>query len=62
MRRMKVVRVTKTEFELDDGTITTDMARALDIERPYVNLRSYLEYKKKGIDRLREKEDLIKKI
>ncbi len=35
------------------------MAKALDIERPYVNLKTYLEYKKRGIDTLREHEEEI---
>jgi Restriction endonuclease EcoRV len=30
--------------------LTKDMAKALEIERPYTNLKSYLEYKQKGID------------
>lgn len=39
--------------------LTKDMAKALDIERPYMNLKTYLEYKKRGIDTLREHEDEI---
>jgi hypothetical protein len=39
--------------------LTKDMAKALDIERPYTNLKSYLEYKKRGIDTLRQHEDEI---
>lgn len=39
--------------------LTKDMAKALDIERPYVNLKTYLEYKKRGIDTLREHEEEI---
>lgn len=30
--------------------LTRDMAKALDIERPYTNLKTYLEYKKRGIE------------
>ncbi len=33
--------------------LTTDMAKALDIERPYTNLKNYLEYKKRGVDIIR---------
>lgn len=32
--------------------LTRDMAQTLDIERPYTDLKSYLEYKKRGIDTL----------
>lgn len=39
--------------------LTNDMARALEIERPYTNLKTYLEYKKRGIDALRQHEDEI---
>lgn len=34
--------------------LTNDMAKALEIKRPYTNLKSYLEYKSKGIDTLRK--------
>jgi len=34
--------------------LTNDMAKALEIKRPYTNLKTYLEYKSKGIDTLRE--------
>ena len=34
--------------------LTRDMAKALDIERPYINLRTYLEYKQRGVDTLRK--------
>lgn len=34
--------------------LTRDMAQALDIERPYTNLKSYLAYKQRGVDTLRE--------
>jgi hypothetical protein len=30
--------------------LTKDMAKALEIPRPYTNLKSYLEYKQRGID------------
>lgn len=30
--------------------LTVDMAKALEIERPYTNLKTYLAYKQKGID------------
>jgi hypothetical protein len=36
--------------------LTRDMAQAAEIERPYTNLKSYLEYKKRGVDALREHE------
>ncbi|HHW76713.1 MAG TPA: restriction endonuclease [Xanthomonadaceae bacterium] len=39
--------------------LTKDMAKALDIERPYINLKTYLEYKNRGIDTLREHEEEI---
>jgi hypothetical protein len=32
--------------------LTKDMAKACDTERPYTNLKSYLEYKQRGIDKL----------
>jgi hypothetical protein len=34
--------------------LTKDMAKALDIERPYTNLKTYLEYKQRGADTLRK--------
>lgn len=34
--------------------LTNDMAKALEIKRPYINLKTYLEYKSKGIDVLKE--------
>lgn len=40
--------------------LTRDMAKALEIERPYTNIKTYLEYKKKGIDKLTAHEDEIK--
>jgi len=42
--------------------LTKDMAKALEIPRPYINLKSYLEYKKKGINVLAEHEEEIKKL
>lgn len=30
------------------------MAKALDIERPYINLKTYLKYKQRGADTLRK--------
>lgn len=39
--------------------LTKDMAKAIDVERPYTNLKSYLEYKKRGIDTLRQHEQEI---
>lgn len=39
--------------------LTGDMARALEIERPYTNLKSYLAYKARGVDTLREHEEEI---
>jgi len=39
--------------------LTKDMAKALDIERPYINLKTYLEYKKRGIDMLCQYEEEI---
>ena len=34
--------------------LTVDMAKALEVPRPYNNLKSYLEYKQRGIDILKE--------
>lgn len=39
--------------------LTRDMAQALEIERPYTNLKSYLTYKQRGIDTLREHQEEI---
>jgi hypothetical protein len=39
--------------------LTKDMAKALDIERPYTNLKNYLEYKQRGVDTLRKYEKEI---
>jgi hypothetical protein len=41
--------------------LTRDMAKALDIERPYTNLKSYLAYKERGVDTLRaHKKEIVK--
>jgi len=41
--------------------LTNDMASALEIKRPYTNLKSYLEYKQRGIDVLEQhKEEIVK--
>jgi hypothetical protein len=41
--------------------LTRDMAEALRIERPYMNLKTYLEYKERGVDTLRaHKEEIVK--
>lgn len=42
--------------------LTRDMAQALEIERPYKNLKSYLEYKTRGIDILKAHEQDIKRV
>lgn len=42
--------------------LTNDMAKALEIKRPYTNLKSYLEYKQKGIDILKTHKDEIAKL
>ena len=39
--------------------LTRDMAQALSLERPYNDLKSYLEYKKRGLDTLRAHEKEI---
>ncbi len=39
--------------------LTKDMAQTLSLERPYTNLKSYLEYKKRGADKLRAHEKEI---
>ncbi|APB33046.1 type II restriction endonuclease like [Gloeomargarita lithophora Alchichica-D10] len=36
--------------------LTNDMAKALDIERPYTNLKTYLAYKQRGINMLQQHE------
>jgi len=42
--------------------LTRDMAQALSLERPYTNLKSYLEYKKRGVDTLRAHEKEIARL
>ena len=42
--------------------LTRDMARELSIERPYTELKSYLEYKKRGVDKLRAHEKEIARL
>lgn len=42
--------------------LTKDMAKALDVERPYTNLKTYLEYKKRGIDTLCVYEEEISRL
>lgn len=42
--------------------LTNDMAKALEIKRPYTNLKTYLEYKKAGIDILEDHKDEIIKL
>ena len=39
--------------------LTRDMAQTLSIERPYTNLKNYLEYKERGVDTLRAHEKEI---
>ena len=42
--------------------LTNDMAKALEISRPYTNLKSYLEYKQRGIDVLAGHKEEIEKL
>ena len=42
--------------------LTRDMAQALNVARPYTNLKTYLEYKKRGIDVLRAHEKEIARL
>lgn len=42
--------------------LTKDMAQALEIPRPYTNLKSYLEYKERGINTLVEHKEEIEKL
>ena len=42
--------------------LTRDMAYALDVERPYTNLVTYAEYKKRGSDVLEKHADEIAKL
>ena len=39
--------------------LTKDMAKKLEVERPYTNLKSFSEYKKRGIDTLKAHEKEI---
>lgn len=39
--------------------LTKDMAKALEIPRPYTNLKSYLEYKQRGINVLEAHQEEI---
>ncbi|MCX6906802.1 MAG: restriction endonuclease [Verrucomicrobia bacterium] len=41
--------------------LTRDMAQALAVQRPYTNLKTYLDYKKRGIDVLKAHEKEIVK-
>lgn len=42
--------------------LTTDMAKALEIQRPYTNLKTYLDYKQRGITILKEHREEIEKL
>ena len=42
--------------------LTNDMAKALEIPRPYTNLKSYLDYKQKGIAVLEQQKEEIEKL
>lgn len=42
--------------------LTKDMAKALEIPRPYTNLKSYLEYKERGINILAQHKEEIQKL
>jgi hypothetical protein len=42
--------------------LTRDMAQALSLTRPYMNLKTYLEYKERGVDTLRAHEKEIAKL
>ncbi len=42
--------------------LTQDMAHALGVNRPYMNLKTYIEYKKRGIDALRAHEKEIMRL
>ena len=39
--------------------LTNDMAKTLEVERPYTNLKEYHEYKSKGLDILEKNKDRI---
>jgi len=41
--------------------LTNDMAKTLEIKRPYINLKTYLQYKEAGLDILKgHKEEILK--
>jgi hypothetical protein len=42
--------------------LTRDMAEALGVKRPYMNLKTYLEYKQRGIDTLKAHKEEIAKL
>lgn len=42
--------------------LTKDMAKALEIPRPYTNLKTYLDYKQRGIDILKEHQKEIENL
>jgi hypothetical protein len=42
--------------------LTRDMAQALSLTRPYMNLQTYLEYKKRGVDTLKAHEKEISEL
>jgi hypothetical protein len=42
--------------------LTRDMAQALGVRRPYTNLKTYLEYKERGVDTLRAHKKEIAKL
>lgn len=42
--------------------LTKDMAKALEMDRPYTNLKSYFEYKNKGVDVLSAHKSEIEKL
>ena len=42
--------------------LTRDMALAVSLDRPYMNLKTYLDYKKRGADTLRKHEKEIKEL
>lgn len=42
--------------------LTRDMAEALSVQRPYMNLKTYLEYKQRGIETLKAHEEEIAKL
>jgi hypothetical protein len=42
--------------------LTKDMAKALEIPRPYTNLKSYLDYKQRGHDILEKHREEIERL